>query len=147
MPHHRAALPDGFFHVTARSIGEQALFADDDDRQVFVNLAWRAAALHGLVFHVVCVMSTHYHAVVEATVADLSRGFLRLNSHYAVLFNRRHGRFGSLFSERFAARVIDSEEYLYDACGYVLENPVKAGLCDRIQDWPWSFCRYPLDAF
>jgi hypothetical protein len=40
--------------------------------------------------------------------------------------------------------VIESEEYLYDACAYVFQNPVQAGLCDRSEDWPWSYCRFEV---
>ena len=143
---HRAALPDGFFHVVARGIPERPLFVDDDDRRLFVGLLARTSELHRLTLHAVCLMTTHYHAVVEAACADLSRGMQRLHAGYALRFNRRHDRFGSLFAERFDARVIESDEYLYDACAYVLSNPVKAGLCDRIEDWPWSYTRYGLDA-
>jgi hypothetical protein len=40
--------------------------------------------------------------------------------------------------------VIEDEQYLCDACAYVLLNPVKAGLCDRVADWPWSFSSFDL---
>jgi REP element-mobilizing transposase RayT len=90
-------------------------------------------------------MSTHYHAVIEAACADLSRGMQRLHSLYAIAFNERHGRFGHLFAERFASLVVGDEVYLRDLCAYVLLNPVRAGLCDRIEQWPWSACRYGLD--
>jgi putative transposase len=61
---------------------------------------------------------------------------------YARRFNARHGLFGHVFSERFSARVIDTEEYLFDACDYVLLNPVNAGLCERVEEWPWSYSRF-----
>ena len=38
--------------------------------------------------------------------------------------------------------MIESEEYLFDACEYVAQNPVAAGLCDAPEDWPWSYRRY-----
>jgi REP element-mobilizing transposase RayT len=91
-------------------------------------------------------MTTHYHAVVEARCSDLSQCLQGAHSRYVRAFNRRHRRFGHLFAERFAARVVTDDVHARDACAYVLLNPVKAGLCDRIQDWPWSFCRYGLDA-
>ena len=144
MSNRRSALPDGFFHVVGRSIPELPLYADDDDRRAFLGLAATAAELHRLTFHATCLMTTHYHAVVEAACADLSRGLQRLHGLYAMRFNRRHRRFGSLFAERFATRVVEDDEYLRDACAYVLLNPVRAGLCDRIEDWPWSSCRYGL---
>jgi putative transposase len=60
-------------------------------------------------------------------------------------FNERYGLFGHLFADRFSARTIESEEYLYDACAYVVLNPVRAGLCDRAEDWAWSFSRYGVE--
>lgn len=144
MSNHRALLPDGLFHVFTRGIPERPIYLDDDDRRTFVALLDDAAERHRLVVHARCLMTTHYHAILEATRDDLSRGLQRLHGIYAVRFNRRHGRFGHLFAERFTSRAIGSDEYLHDACGYVLLNPVKAGLCDRIEEWPWSYCRYDL---
>jgi hypothetical protein len=39
------------------------------------------------------------------------------------------------------------EDSVFDRCGYVLGNPVEAGLCERIEDWPWSYCRQGLNVF
>jgi putative transposase len=61
-------------------------------------------------------------------------------------FNTKYELFGAVFANRFSARVIESEEYLYEACSYVLLNPVRAGLCDRSDEWPWSFSRFGLAA-
>ena len=65
-----------------------------------------------------------------------------LNGVYAQAFNGRHARCGHLFGERFRARVIRDEEHLYEACRYVVANPVRAGLCGQATDWPWSGTRY-----
>jgi REP element-mobilizing transposase RayT len=145
MSNHRALLPDGLFHVYGRGVPERPIFLDDDDRHAFLALLDRAAASHRITIHARCLMTTHYHAVVGAACLDLSRGMQWLLARYATGFNRRHGRFGHLFAERFSTRAIEGEEHLHDACAYVLLNPVKAGLCDRIADWPWSFFRGGLD--
>lgn len=145
MSNHRAALPDGVFHVYARAIPERPLFLDDHDRRRFLVELREASRRHRLVVHASCLMTTHYHAVVEARCADLSRAMQRVHSLYALASNRRHERFGHLFAERFASRVARDEIHLRDLCAYVLLNPVRAGLCDRIDQWPWSFCRYGLD--
>ena len=143
---HRALLPDGFFHVYARGVPEQPIYVDDDDRRVFLGLLEKATARHRVVVHALCLMTTHYHALVEARCVELSRCLQRLHGGYAVGFNRRHGRFGHLFAERFASRVVTDETQLRDVCAYVLLNPVQAGLCNRIEEWPWSYCRYGFDA-
>ena len=93
-----------------------------------------------------CVMTTHYHAVVLAACARLSLAMQWFHSRYARAFNRRSERFGHVFAERFQCRTIE-DEGVFDRCGYVLGNPVAAGLSQRISDWPWSYCRYGLDRF
>jgi REP element-mobilizing transposase RayT len=91
-------------------------------------------------------MTTHYHLIVECSRASLSNGLHQLNGRHARAFNRRHGRYGHLFAERFSVRVIENEGYLFDACTYVILNPVKAQLCDYAEEWPWSYSRFGLDA-
>jgi REP element-mobilizing transposase RayT len=143
----RTTLPDGYFHVSGRGVDRRMpLFRDDADRRLFVSLLARAARRHRWTTHAHCLLSTHYHLVVEAKRHDLSSGLCWLHGTYARRFNRRHGHFGHVFAERFAARVIDTEEYLHDACSYVLLNPIRAGLCDRIEQWPWSYSRVGLAA-
>ncbi len=142
----RNSLPDGIFHVYSRGVAGAPVFVDDADRSSFLKLLALCAQRQGWTCHAFTLLSTHYHLVVEATRVSLSAGLHGLNGRYARHFNRRHGHFGHVFAERFSARLIESEAYLYDACAYVLVNPVRAGLCDRIEDWPWSYCRYGSDA-
>lgn len=139
----RSALPDGFFHVFSRGIASPApLFRDDDDRRTFLDLVRCTARRHDWTCHAICLLSTHYHLVLASRREDLSRGLARLNSLYAQYANARNGTLGHVFAGRFGARVIESEAYLYDACAYVLQNPVRAGLCDREEEWPWSYSSF-----
>ena len=94
--------------------------------------------------HALCLMTNHYHLVVETPRPQLSAGFHRLNGVYAQRFNNRHERRGHLFGDRFWSSVIDSEEYLAAVCRYVLGNPVRAGLCELSHDWPWTHSRFGL---
>jgi putative transposase len=144
----RTSLPDGYFHVAARSVAAaRSIFLDDEDRRAFLRLLRLAARRHGWTCHAFCLMGTHYHLVLETTRVSLSAGLHRLNWLYALHFNGKHGRFGHVFADRFSSRAIESEEYLFEACAYVLLNPVKAGLCNNVEDWPWSYSRHGLDAF
>lgn len=143
----RTNLPDGYFHVVSRGIPAAGhVFRDDDDRTVFMELVWSTTRRDRWTCHAICVLGSHYHLVLEARRASLSRGLQRLNWLYARYFNARHGQFGHVFAERFSARVIDGETYLYEACAYVLLNPVRAGMCERVEDWPWSYSSYGLAA-
>ena len=75
----------------------------------------------------------------------MSNGFRRLNGAYAQGFNARHGRWGHLFGEHFWCKPLEEEDELERTCIYVMENPVRAGLCERADEWAWSRCRFDLD--
>jgi putative transposase len=128
----------GFFHAYARGVDRMAIARDDADRNAWVALLDRTLDRFELSFHAYCLMPNHFHLVVACDLCDLSRGMHHLNGTYAQRFNRRHERTGHLFEARFALRAIDDEAYLADVCAYVLANPVRAGLCKSVDDWPWS---------
>lgn len=143
----RSNLPDGYFHVSARGVDRRTpVFRDDLDRMTFLRLARLTVPKFDWTCHALCLMGTHYHLVLEARRVDLSAGLRWLNWTYAMSFNRRHGRFGHVFADRFSAKAIESEEYLHDVCADVLLNPVRAGLCERVEDWRWSYSPHGLDA-
>jgi REP element-mobilizing transposase RayT len=88
-------------------------------------------------------MTNHYHLVLDTTRQNLSDGMQVLNGDYAQGFNGKYGRWGHVFGDRFWCRSLDEEE-LEHVCLYVMENPVRAGLCKRSADWAWSACRFEL---
>jgi putative transposase len=98
-------------------------------REVIRKFAWNVYAY--------CLMPNHYHLVLSTERESLSKGMHRLNGLYAQRFNRRHGRVGHLFQNRFSAYVIESDAHLLSAILYVGDNPVRAGLAERPADWPW----------
>ena len=131
------------FHATARGAGRIPIYKDDDDRIFFLELLALAVHRYRWVCQAFCLMTNHYHLVLDAGRADMSDGFQMLNGVYAQCFNQKHRRWGHLFGERFWCRPLDEEE-LESTCLYVMANPVRAGLCQRVSDWPWSACRYDL---
>ena len=133
--------PAGVYHVTSRGVARTAIARDDDDRRNFLVLLAREVRREGWDCHAFCLMPNHYHLVAGTTVESLSRGLHRLNGDLASSFNERYKRWGHLFGDRFAAFAIRDDEHLHNACEYVLNNPVRAGLCRHPEDWPWSGSR------
>jgi putative transposase len=134
----RSQLEDGYFHVTSRGAGGAHIFLVDLDRLDFLQLLEDTAGDVGWRAHAHCLLGTHYHLILEAGRESLSAGMQRLNGVYALRFSRRHGRRGHLFAERFSSFVIRDDQHLGAAIEYVLQNPVKAGLCAEARDWPWA---------
>ena len=111
---------------------------DDCDCETFLTIADNVVARHELICITYCVMGTHYHLLVETTNEDLSRAMERLNGLYARSFNRRHGLSGHVFERRFHSELVERDSHLLEACRYIVLNPVRAGICELPEEWPWS---------
>jgi putative transposase len=134
----RSQLPDGFFHITARGVDGTPIVRDDDDRLAFLAYLAKTVERYGWNVYSFCLMTNHYHAVVETTREKLSTGVQYLSGRHAQRFNLRHGRRGHLFGERFASWVVATEEHFENARAYVRLNPVEAGLCVDPDEYRWS---------
>ena len=135
--------PDGIFHVTTRGVDKMPIYRDDDDRRVFLSLLGLATERYEWTCQTFCLMTNHYHLVIDTTREYLSEGLQLLNGQYAQGFNGKYGRWGHVFGERFCCRPVP-EDRLEAVCIHVMMNPVRAGLCMKMEDWPWSACRYEL---
>lgn len=138
----RKELPDGLAHVTCRTVRKLPLFLSEGD----------ALALLALVDHVTrdvvswsilayCLMPNHVHYVVDAEVDQLGCAMHRINGLYAQRFNRVHGFTGHLFQGRYHAKPIRDDAHLPGSLRYAVMNPVRAGLCERPENWRWSSYR------
>jgi putative transposase len=138
----RRTLGDGLFHVTTVAVDQTPAFFDDVDRVAFLRLFAKCIHAYNWTPYAYCLMTNHYHLVLAARQDDLSAGMQRLNGVHAQRANRRRRRRGHLFGERFSSWIVETEEHARAACRYVLLNPVRAGLCERAEDWRWSGSRY-----
>ena len=67
-----------------------------------------------------CLMTNHYHLVIETLDANLARGMRQLNGVYTQCFNRHHGHTGHVFQGRYKAILVDRDAYLLDLARYVV---------------------------
>jgi len=95
-----------------------------------------------VVVHGYCLMTNHYHLILETPEGNLSRAMPWLNVSYATYYNCRHRYVGHLFQGRFKAVLVDAGEYLEALSRYVHLNPVRAGMASYPWDYAWSSCRY-----
>ena len=139
----RSTFPDyGVWHATTRGVERRAVYLDRDDGRRFLTQLWQAVERLGLHVHALCLMPNHYHLVVQCLRDRLSRALHRVNGVYAEDFNAKYTRSGHLWGDRFALWQVRDDEHLRATCEYVLTNPVRAGLCERTDDWPWCWSRY-----
>jgi putative transposase len=127
--------------VTQRGNDRQAVFASADDRRFYLECLRRQASRHGARILGYCLMTNHVHLVAGPERDDsLARALRCAHSEYALAFNRRHGRSGHLWQNRYFSCVLD-RSHLLRALRYVELNPVRAGLAAEAWEWPWSSAR------
>lgn len=137
-------LYDGCFaHVFSRSIEKREIFRDEEDFERFYGFLLKAKKKYKFEVYHYCLMYTHFHLVVRTNiVSEFSEALQRVKWDYTRWFNKKYKRWGPLWKERFKSLLIEDEKYLY-ACGmYVEENPVKAKLINRRQNWIYSSSRF-----
>ena len=126
------------YHVMARGQERGAIFRDDADRIRFLEDLEGVVRDQRWVIHGYCLMTNHYHLLVETPLANLSVGMHLLNGRYSQAYNLGHARKGHLFEDRFKAIVVEKESYLLELCRYVVLNPVRAGMVPSAGDYRWS---------
>jgi putative transposase len=139
----RVEYPGAIYHVMNRGDRREAIFRDDRDRQRFCNTLGEACQKTGWQVHAYCLMSNHFHLVVETPRANLVDGMKWFLGTYTSRFNRGHRLFGHLFSGRYKALIVDGsgDGYLRTVCDYVHLNPVRAKLLrpeEPLRAYIWS---------
>lgn len=129
------------YHSTARGNARQDIFLDDEDRRRFLGVLERVVSRFHLVLHAYCLMSNHFHLLVETPEANLSSAMRQLNGVYTQAFNRRHNRVGHVLQGRFKAIVVERDSYLLELARYVVLNPVRARLTRKPETYAWSSYR------
>ncbi len=137
----RIEYPGAVYHVTSRGNEKKPVFKDDQDRENFLNTIQHVNKRYNWICHAYCLMTNHYHLMIETPDGNLSIGMRQINSVYTQLFNKRHGRTGHLFQGRYKAILIQKDSHLLEVCRYVVLNPVRAKMVESPEKWPWSSYR------
>jgi hypothetical protein len=83
-------------------------------------------------------MPNHYHLLLHTPDGNLSRGMRQINGIYAQRFNRVHQCDGQLFRGRYKSILVEVDSYLLQLLRYIHKNPLRAGICDELNDYEWS---------
>jgi putative transposase len=134
----RIEFPGAFYHVMNRGNSGIDIFENTRDREKFLEYVNKAVSRYKIKVHTYCLMTTHYHFLIETPEANLSQAIKWINASYSMYFNRKRRRFGHLFQGRFKAVLVDADEYLKHLSRYIHLNPVRAKIVEHCGDYPWS---------
>lgn len=132
-------------HVVARGVNRHKLFESGFEKRRYLERFARIAEAEGVLVHGYCIMDNHVHWLLTPQRANsLARLFQRLHSWWAMEYNRKHGRAGHLFQNRYHSTPIEKGDYYWTALRYIELNPKRANLCSDLQAWEYSSARAHL---
>ncbi len=134
----RIDFPGAFYHVTSRGDEKCVIFKSARDRLKFLEYLASTVDRHGAVIHGYCLMTNHYHLLLETPHANLSQILHLLNGSYTTYFNVKRKRAGHLFQGRFKAILVEADQYALELSRYMHLNPVRAGMTKEPATYQWS---------
>jgi REP-associated tyrosine transposase len=127
------------YHVINRGNDRTTVFHDEEDYATFISLLAAAKTRHQVKVLGFCLLSNHFHIVLEPLNLSSLSGLMHwwLTSHVQQ-HRRRHCGSGHIWQGRFKSFPIQQDRHLLMVLRYVMLNPVRAGLVARPDQWPWS---------
>ncbi|MFD3155915.1 transposase [Haloimpatiens sp. FM7330] len=146
MRHDRIKPPKAKHHVICRGITEIDLFKDDSDKERFLSNLRKVKQIFGIKIYAYCLMDTHLHLLIDTDKhdhdgkgADISKVMHSLNLRYAMYYNKKYDRHGSVFSDRFKNIVIKDDRYLLCVSAYIHNNPKDiSNYKNKVEDYKYS---------
>ena len=142
----RIEYPNAWYHVMNRGRRGEDIFADQKDYDVFLAILQESAQMFGVRIAAYCLMSNHYHLLLQTPSGNLSRVMRHVNGVYTQRYNRRRTIDGQLFRGRYKSILVEEDTYLLELLRYIHRNPVRAGICQAVEDYRWSSHRGYLSA-
>ncbi|HEY8908854.1 MAG TPA: transposase [Desulfosporosinus sp.] len=126
------------YHVVQRGNEKKQIFRDDEDKAKFLETLAKAREKYNFILYAYCLMDNHIHLLVDDNGNDISKLMKSINISYVSYFNRVYQRCGHLFQDRFKSEVVKDDRYLLEVSRYIHNNPVKAKLVGRADEFKWS---------
>ena len=137
----------GIFHVMMRGINHQNIFEDEEDCWQFINTLDRVRMRYNddgkpcgtnCIYYAYCLMGNHFHLLIRERDEKVGDTIKRIASSYVYYYNRKYGRDGHLFKERFKSEPVNDMEYFITLLRYIHQNPVKASIVEKVRDYEYS---------
>lgn len=126
------------YHIMLRGINQQQIFEDEEDYKKFIEILKTYQAICEYKVFAYCLMGNHIHLLMEFKKEPIEQVFKRIGSKYVYWYNVKYQRKGHLFQDRFKSEPVDDDPYFLTVIRYIHQNPVKAGLCKKAEEYKYS---------
>ena len=121
-----------------RGINRQQIFKDREDYEKFLSALNDVKLIGSFKLYAYCLMGNHIHLLIKEKRKGLDQIFRKIRSRFVYRYNVKYDREGHLFQDRYKVESVDSEEYLFTVLRYIHQNPVKASLCETVDEYEFS---------
>jgi len=123
-----------------RGANRQEIFHDDEDSRKFLDCLKKYKGVAKFTLYAWCLMDNHVHLLLKEGEEELSKTMKRIGVSYVSYYNCKYCTTGHLFQDRFKSENVETGEYFLTVVRYIHQNPVKAGICSKVEGWKWSSC-------
>lgn len=121
-----------------RGSDRQDIFSDEIDHRQYLSIVGESVERGQIEVHAHAEMTNHFHLLGRSPLGEISAAMRRIESDYARWYNERHGRTGPLFTGRFKAVAVESDEQLLTVARYIHRNPLAKVSRVQLAAYPWS---------
>ena len=134
----RIQCESNIYHVMLRGINRQQIFLEEEDDRQFLKILVQCREKSDFRLYAYCLMGNHVHLLLQTDGEPLGQVMKRIATRFAVWYNNKYDRIGHLFQDRYKSEPVMDDAYFLTVLRYILNNPVKAGICRRTEKYPWS---------
>ena len=122
----RIEYKDAWYHIMNRGRRGEQIFSKSSDHEIFIELLQEAVDLLDVRISAYCLMSNHYHLLIQTPQGNKSRCMRHINGIYTQRYNRSHKCDGQLFKGRYKSILVEQDNYLLELARYIHRNPLRA---------------------
>lgn len=140
MPRAKAILQSEFpYNISARCINREWFNLPMSTAwEIFCQELTRTTHEHNLRIHSFVLMSNHYHLIASTPDANISQCMHQFMTRTSRKLTRAGNRINETFAGRHYKCILQHPNYFLNAYKYNYRNPVSAGMCERVEAYPYS---------
>jgi putative transposase len=152
MPRKERLTEPGIYHIINRGVERRVIYLEPEDYEFFLDLMLKLSKDYEIIVHSFCLMSNHYHLLLETKHHNLSKAIQFLNDKYAKFFNKKYTRSGHLWQGRYKSYALYDDAHFWIVAKYIERNPIKANMVKEVDlykyqsffQWKYKYKYYEL---
>ena len=126
------------YHIVLRGNNRQQIFLDSEDYKQFLTVLSDCKRISKFSLYAYCLMGNHIHLLIKEKEESIDLIIKRILNRYVYWYNYKYRRNGHLFQGRYLSECVENEDYFFKVIRYIHQNPVKAHICKKSEEYKYS---------